>query len=147
MTEHTFGGRSRASLVVPAESRIVWTLLVPRSARLVLWAGVPDVNGAASAAFRVGASDGRVYVTVTEQTVSSDETMRQGWVPVTADLSPFAGRKLSIFYRPDRIRWQVIIGTHILSGSPGIVYLGEPVIDTDRDGVREYMKRRTTRAQ
>jgi len=66
---------------------------------------------------------------------------------VTADLSPFAGRKLSIFYRPDRIRWQVIIGTHILSGSPGIVYLGEPVIDTDRDGVREYMKRRTTRAQ
>ena len=73
MTEHTFGGRSRASLVVPAESRIVWTLLVPRRARLVLWAGVPDVNGAASAAFRVGASDGRVYVTVTEQTVSSDD--------------------------------------------------------------------------
>ena len=143
MAEHTFGGRSRASVAVPPESRMIWKMLLPHRATLRLFVGVPDENGPASVAVRVGVSDGRIYTTVMEPTMTSDDTARQGWVPLAADLSPFAGRKLSLFYRADRQRWEIILGTHALSGAPAAVYLAEPGIDTDSTSAREYMKRRT----
>jgi hypothetical protein len=138
--EHTFAGRSRASLIVPGGSRIGWKLFVPHRARLVVYAGVPDTTGPAVAAFRLGISDGRKYETLTEQHVSTAETAG-GWVPVSADLSPFAGRKFSLFYRPDAQKWEIIVGTHVVSGSPGFVVLGEPGIETDTDAAREYRQR------
>jgi hypothetical protein len=138
--EHTFAGRSRASLIVPGGSRVLWKLFVPRRARLVVYAGVPDNNGPAVAAFRLGISDGRKYETLIEQHVSSAESA-SGWVPVSADLSLYAGQKFSLFYRPDSQKWEIIVGTHVVSGSPGFVVVGEPGIDTDTDAAREYRQR------
>src|SRR5688572_24791397 len=46
--EHTFGGRSLASLVVPADSRLTWTVAIPHRGRLRLFAAVPDAGGPAT---------------------------------------------------------------------------------------------------
>jgi hypothetical protein len=135
--EHTFAGVSRASLIVPAGSRLTWKLYVPHRARLLVYAGVPPGDGAATAVVRLGISDGRRYETLHEQSVPSDA----GWVRVAADLSFYAGRKLSLFYRPDATRWQIVIGTHVTRGAPPHVVLGEPGIETDTDSAREYRLR------
>lgn len=139
--EFTFGGHMRASIVAPAESRLTWKLRIPHRGTLRLHAAVPAANGPASVAFRVGMSDNRRYETVVEQTITSDETASKGWITVAADLSRYAGRKLSLFFRPDEIQWRVVVGTHVVSGSPGVVYLGDPAVTTDIDGAREYARR------
>lgn len=144
--EHTFGGRSRASLIVPPGSRVSWTLFVPHRGRLQVYAGVPDANGPAAAAVRLGVSDDRRYDTLIEQRVTSAE-MAKGWIPVSADLSPYAGRKFSLFYRPDGRKWHIIIGTHVIAGSPEFLVLGEPSIEADIESAREYRQRLITAAQ
>jgi hypothetical protein len=144
--EHTFGGRSRASLIVPSGSRVSWTLFVPHRARLTVHAGVPDANGPAIAAVRLGVSDDRRYDTLIEQRVTSAEAAN-GWIPISADLSPYAGRKFSLFYRPDRRKWRIIIGTHVIAGSPPFLVLGEPSIEADIESAREYRQRLIDAAQ
>lgn len=139
--EFTFGDRGRASVVVPAESRLTWIMPVPHRATLRFYAAVPPAAGDASVSFRVGISDNRRYETLAEHTITSADTAARGWIPVAVDLSAYAGRKFSLFYRPDRIRWRIVIGTHVLAGAPGVVYLGEPAITTDVDAAHEYAKR------
>jgi hypothetical protein len=139
--EFTFAGHTRASIVVPAESRLTWKLRVPHRGTLRLHAAVPPANGPAAAVFRVGMSDNRRYDTVIEQTITSDQTASRGWIAMAADLSRYAGRKFSLFFRPDEIQWRVVVATHVVAGSPGVVYLGEPAITTDVDGAREYVHR------
>lgn len=145
--EHTFAGRSLASLVVPAESRLTWTIAIPHRARLRLLAAVPGTNGPATVSFRVGISDDRLYTTLVETPVTSGETATRGWSPVEADLSLYAGRQWSLFYRPDSRLWKVVIGTHVLEGDPPLVYLGIPAMLTDAEGAREYLARVTKQAQ
>jgi anti-sigma factor RsiW len=144
--EHTFGERSRASLFVPSGSRVTWKLFLPHRGRLQVHAGVPDANGPAVAAVRLGISDDRRYDTLIEQRVTSAETAN-GWVTVSADLSPYAGRKFSLFYRPDSRKWHVIIGTHVIEGSPEFLVLGEPSIEADIESAREYRQRLIDAAQ
>lgn len=141
--ESTFAGQTRATIIAPAESRLTWRLFVPRRGSLQLHAAVPSAGGEAAVAFRIGISDNRRYQTLSELTVTSHETRTRGWTPVTADLSDHAGRKWSVFYRPDEIRWTVVIGAHVLSGAPGVVYIGAPAIITDIAGAREYATRVT----
>ncbi len=139
--EFTFAGQSHATIVAPAESRLTWRMPLPRRGTLQLFAAVPSTAGDAAVSFRVGISDNRRYDTLTEPTITSADTSARGWIAVTADLSPFAGRKWSVFYRPDEIRWTVVIGTHVMAGAPAVVYLGEPSITTDVPGAREYAAR------
>ena len=139
--EHTLHGQSRTSLIVPGNSRIIWTTPVPHRATLELHAAVPEEHGPASVEVRIGISDERVYNTLAEWVVSSAETASKGWTPITADLSDYAGRKMSLFYRPDERHWRIVIGTRPVSGSPSHVYLAEPGIRSDNEGAREFMKR------
>ena len=139
--EFTFAGQSHATIVAPPESRLTWRMPLPRRGILRLFAAVPHAQADAAVAFRVGISDNRRYETLTEPTITSADTSARGWIPVTADLSPFAGRKWSVFYRPDEIRWTIVIGTHVTAGAPAVVYLGEPSITTDVPGAREYAAR------
>lgn len=119
---------------------MTWRLFVPHRATLTTYAAVVSSSGPASAAVRIGISDGRKYDHLREQVVTSEET-KDAWVPVSADLAFYAGRKWSLFYRPDFIRWQIVMGTYIVSGSPAGVVLGEPGMYADADAAREYQER------
>ena len=141
LKEHTFAGQPRASLVVPPESRVTWKLFVPHRGRLQMFVAFAEAS-AASVAVRVGVSDNRIYTTLMEQPITSAEAAR-GWVPVNVDLSEYAGRKWSLFYRPDERKWQIIVGTHVLAGSVSNVYLGSPILMTDVEGAWEYLRRQT----
>jgi hypothetical protein len=138
----TLLGRSRASLSLPPESRLTFALPIPRRAAVRGYAAVPGPSGIA-VAFRVGISDDRFYQTLTEQTVTSDETAARGWIGLRADLSHFAGPQLSLFFRPDRRHWRIVVATHVIAGAPDAVYLAEPAIATDVDAARLYFKQRT----
>lgn len=144
LKEHTFAGVPRASLVVPPESRVTWKLFVPHRGRLQMFVAFAEAS-MASVAVRVGVSDNRIYNTLTERTITSADTER-GWVALDVDLSLYAGRKWSLFYRPDGRKWQIIVGTHVLAGSVSNVYLGSPALMTDVEGAREYLRRLTTTA-
>lgn len=124
----------------------MWPLFVPRRARLHVFAGVPGASGPAAVAVRVGISDERRYETLHEQIVTSVECAA-GWVPVEADLSAYAGRKFSLFFRPDERKWNVIIATQPVEGSAAFVALGEPGIDADLESAREYRQRLIDAAQ
>lgn len=119
---------------------MTWKLFVPHRGRLQVYGGVPETNGAVVAAFRLGVSDERRFDNLIEQHVTSAETAN-GWVTVSADLSPYAGRKFSLFYRPDSRKWNVVIGTHVVAGSPEFLVLGEPSIEADVESAREYRQR------
>ncbi|MGH9371214.1 MAG: hypothetical protein ACRD15_06755, partial [Vicinamibacterales bacterium] len=57
-------------------------------------------------------------------------------------LSAYAGFKWSLFYRPDRITWRVVLATDAVgSGSPRAIW-GSPEIVTDHRSAREYVTRR-----
>ena len=143
MKEHTVGGVPRATLVVPPESRITWQAFVPHRGRLQVFVAFPP-EAAGSVTVRVGVSDNRIYNTVLETPVAT--TDQQAWIPVEADLSLYAGRKWSLFYRPDETKWRIILGTHVVSGSVPRVYLGAPALVTDVDGAREYLQRQVQRS-
>ena len=94
-------------------------------------------------AVRVGVSDNRIYNTIAEPTIDAGDDTR--WTLVDADLSLYAGRQWSLFYRPDTIKWRIIVGTHVVSGRVSNVYLGAPALVTAVEGAREYLKRQTGR--
>lgn len=119
---------------------MTWRLFVPHRAALRVYAAVAADGAPASAAVRLGIGDGRRYDHLREQVITSDESAKD-WVVVSADLAAYAGRKFSLFYRPDFTKWQVVVGTYVVSGSPGGVVLGEPGLYADTDAAREYQRR------
>lgn len=140
IVEHTCAGRGEASLEVPANSRIIYTQALPRRGVLRVNAAVPGGNGPATVNFRIGISDGRLYETLLEQQVTSEESRTRGWTSLEVDLSRYAGPKISVFYQPDRRRWRVVFGTNIVAGSPAVAYWGTPGIDTDSQAARRFYK-------
>jgi hypothetical protein len=147
IVEHTCGGRSEASLEVPANSRIVYVQPLPRRGVLRVNAAVPGDDGPATVNFRIGISDDRWYETLLEQQVTSEESRTQGWTRLVVDLSRYAGPKISLFYQPDNRRWHVVFGTHTVAGSPAVAYWGTPGIDTDSEAARRFFKNLTVAAR
>ena len=117
----------------------MWKLFVPHRGRLQVHIAFPP-GASGSVAVRVGVSDDRIYNTISETTIATSDAIGE-WIPVEGDLSLYAGRKWSLFYRPDGTKWRLILGTHVLSGVVPNVYLGAPALMTDVDGAREYVRR------
>ena len=136
IAEHTLQGVARASLVAPAASRVTWLQALPRRGTLHTDVAVPPASGHAVVAFRVGISDDRIYETLLERQVSSDPA--RGWTPLAADLSRYAGPQFSLFYRPDRRRWRLVLAATPVEGAPGVVFWGAPGIDTDAAAARRF---------
>lgn len=125
---------------MPGASRVTYRLFVPHRATLRVYAALPHSAAPAAAAVRLGISDGRKYDHLREQVITSAGSAKD-WVAVSADLSFYAGRKWSLFYRPDLTRWQIVVGTYVVSGAPGAVILGEPGLYADTGSAREYRDR------
>lgn len=138
--EHTFGGQRQASLVAPSDSRVTWQMALPRNATLHTSVAVAGADDAAAVTFMVAVSDGRVFEPLTERTVTPAESAR-GWVPLSADMSLYAGRKFSLFYQPDGRQWRVILRVNRAAGSADRAFWGLPGIDSDVGSARRFYAR------
>ncbi len=125
----------RPSILAPAPGRMTWALPLPRRGR---FEADVAVVGNVPVRFRVGVSDDRIY----EQLASLLVQPARGWTQVSVDLSPYAGRKWSLFYRPDAITWHVVLSTDAVDGTAGSAIWGSPQVLTDRAGAIEYGARR-----
>jgi len=135
-------GRAYPAIRTLAPSRLVYTLPMPRrgvlTARILIDAseGGPPPQ---PLRFRIGISDDRIYETISDVVLTPG--VQAEWVALRADLSAYAGWKWSIFYRPDRVRWRLILGTDAATGIPARGVWGVPAIESDRAAAREYVER------
>lgn len=115
-------GDVRPAIVLPAPSRVTWEVRMPVETVFdaAVWI-VPE--GAAGVLFRVGLADDRAYQDVLKRTVVSHGD-GGAWQPVRVDLAAYSGWKWSLFYRPGKRTWRLIVnadpapsGTIALSGA------------------------------
>jgi hypothetical protein len=118
----------------PAPGRIIWTLPIPRGG---VFRAMASVDGAAPVRFRVGVSDDRIY----EGLAAVQSTPGSGWTGIQADLSAYAGWKWSLFYRPERHSWRLVLSADAVGGTPATAVWGNPEIVSDRAAAREYARR------
>lgn len=135
LTEFRAPGASHPSIAAPAPGRIIWEMSLPR--RGTLHTAVA-IDGGVPVRFRVGVSDDRIYEELAAVTVSTPGT----WTDLRADLSAYAGWKWSLFYRPERRRWRVVLSTDAVTAQPGRAIWGSPSISADTASAREYVDRR-----
>jgi hypothetical protein len=64
------------------------------------------------------------------------------WTDLRVDLSAYAGWKWSLFYRPDRIVWRLVLAADAVDNGTATVLWGEPRVETDTESAREYVARR-----
>jgi len=140
VVEHTCGGDSRPSLAVPPMSRVTWTTRLPERG-LLQTAVALSGGGEASATFRIGISDDRIYEGLLLRTVTAGQC-EQGWVPLTVDLSRYAGRQWSLFYRPGETTWRLIFGVNYEGEAPLRGFWALPGIDADRKSAKAFFERK-----
>lgn len=128
----TAADRPAVQMAVPG--RVTWTLRLPHGGRLRTSVAT---QGSSPVRFRVGVSDDRTYEGLASAVVSASE----GWVPLNVDLSAYAGWKWSLFYRPDRIAWQLTFSTDALGPGDARALWSRPEILTTHDGALEYARR------
>jgi hypothetical protein len=136
IADYAAGGVPRPSIVAPAPSRLTWTLRLPARGAFHATLHVrSDTTADHTVAFRVGVSDQRVYEGLAHALLSSANT---GWTPISADLSRYAGRKWSLFYRPDAHEWRLILSVDAPGGFPARAVWGAPAIATDVASARAF---------
>jgi hypothetical protein len=144
VTSYHAGGATRPAIVVPVPNRITWGLPLPHNGVLHTYAAVDDADGPGGTPpppvrFRVGISDDRVYEGLTEITLTPEQ---RGWIELRVDLSGFAGWKWSLFYRPDRKIWRLVLATDAIEHRPTRAAWGSPEVVTDTRSAREFVERR-----
>ena len=131
-------GAAGLTLRVTSPSRVTWALPLPHDGRFETT--VSTLSDAAIR-FRVGISDDRTYEALTEIVVAKQD----GPKPLALDLSAYAGRKWSLFYRPDRITWRLTLSADAIAGVPGVGVWAAPRVMTSQEGAVEYLRRTVRR--
>ena len=141
IAEHVLLGTRYAGIEAPPASRLIWTGKLPARATLrAMVAVLPGAGRDATINFRVGVSDERLYEALAEERVSVSRTRDVGWIPVSADLSAYAGRTWSVFYRPGEKAWRLVLSTDRIDGN-GRAFWGSPGVDSDVDAARDWKSR------
>lgn len=130
-------GVTRPALAAVVPSRLTLALPLPR--RAALQAHVASADSSAPVRLRVGISDDRVYEGLAQLILPPGP---RRWTGLRVDLSAYAGWKWSLFYRPDRTTWHLVLATDAVEGGAGTVLWGAPEIVTDQGSAREYAIRR-----
>ena len=143
IADYRIGETAHPSIIAPAPGRLTWAMRLPRrgvlQARVTL-ADPPAGSAPAAVQLRIGISDDRIYEPLHAITLEPPD---RHWRDVAVDLSAYAGRKWSLFYRPDRITWRIVFAADAVGGAPGVVAWGAPRIVTDEESAREYRQRLT----
>lgn len=131
---------TRASIVASTPSRLIQTLRFPPRGTFDVWLAVRGAPGAdPTVRIRVGVSDDRIYEGLAQLVLS---TSAGGWTPLSVDVSRYAGRKWSLFYRPDSHFWRLVLSGDAQGPAPPAVVWGRPGISTDAAGLRAFAPRR-----
>ena len=142
IAEHQLDGVVLPVIAAVVPSRLTLPLPLPRHGVFRALVALADpVPGGKPAAvrLRVGVSDHRIYEGLTETILRPGE---RTWMDIRADLSAYAGWKWSLFYRPDRTTWRVVLAVDATASVPATVFWGMPEIVTDTTSAREYSARR-----
>ena len=130
----------RPSIVAPVPSRVTWSAPLPRDGVFRAFVAIdPGSDRASAVRFRLGVSDDRTYEGLAEHIVTAESA---GWTTIEANLAAYAGVKWSLFYRPDRITWRIVLAADHVAGSPAHAIWGAPEVLTDNRSAREYYARR-----
>jgi hypothetical protein len=135
-------GQSRPAIRTIAPSRLVFVLPVPRRSTFVARVAIEGgVDGAPPQPlrFRVGVSDDRIYEQLADALLTPG--VQAGWTELRADLSAYAGWQWSLFYRPERRRWRLVLSADAVTGVRTRGAWGAPGIDGDRAAAREHVER------
>ena len=136
---HESAGVARPSVVSAVPSRLIATLRFPPRASLDAYLAVRSRPGAdPTVGVRIGVSDDRIYEGLAHVILSASAS---GWTPVSVDLSRYAGRKWSLFYRPDSHDWRLVLSADAKGPAPPDVVWGQPAISTDAAGLRTFAQR------
>lgn len=136
---YTAAGVARPSVVAPVPSRLTWRGPLPRRGELRAFLSLDTADPSAVVRLRVGVSDDRIYEALDEWTLSAASP---AWTGMRTTLAAYAGFQWSLFYRPDRIRWHVVLAADPVAGGPARAVWGSPEIVTDATAAREYVARR-----
>jgi hypothetical protein len=139
---HQIDGVPRPAIAAAVPSRLTLPLPLPRRGVFHAFVALADGPPGATAApvrLRVGVSDHRIYEGVTELMLAPGKST---WIELRADLSAYAGWKWSLFYRPERIIWRVVLAADATTSVPATVLWATPEIVTDTESAREYAARR-----
>jgi hypothetical protein len=140
ITAYAADGVVRPSIVISAPSRVTWSLPLPRRGRFQTFLALSGRgNPGAAIRFRLGVSDLRIYEGLAEHTITA---ARPGWVDFNADLSAYAGFKWSLFYRPDRMTWRIVLAADAAGDGTAEAVWGSPEIVADVPAAKEYAIRR-----
>jgi hypothetical protein len=141
VTEFRRDGVSRPAISAAVPSRLTVRLPFPHHGvfRASVARAEPTAVQPGGARLRVGVSDDRTFEELTNVVLPPDA---RGWTDLRVDLSAYAGWKWSLFYRPDRIVWRLVLAADAVDTTPPTVLWGEPRIETDTNSAREYLARR-----
>jgi hypothetical protein len=142
VTEHTLASVRHATIDTSAPSRIIYTTKFPPRGVLRTDVAVLSANesgGGGTVRFRIGISDRRVYEPLAERLVTVAETVRAGWTHLAVDLSRYGGWQWSLFYRPGRHAWQLILNADQVEGQTRALW-GAPAVETDQRSARAWRR-------
>ncbi len=114
--EVTVDGASTPALILTSPARLTWSIRFPERMQLdasVVLAPDPMRVPAAGVTVRIGVSDDRGYDELLRLPIGPDSG---GWQPIKVDLSAYSGWKWSLFYRPSRITWNLIVNADATPG-------------------------------
>jgi hypothetical protein len=105
-------GGAVPALLVASPARLTWAVRFPAHAELDASVALVSAEGtappsAANVTVRVGISDARAYEELFRLSLTPGPAV--AWQPVRVDLGAYSGWKWSLFYRPSRITWQLIV--------------------------------------
>jgi hypothetical protein len=139
VVEHRCGDESRPSLSVPVASRVTWSTRFPDRAVLLADAALSGPPGA-SATFRVGISDDRIYEQLASHTVVAD-ACGPTWMSLEIDLRRYSGWQFSLFYRPRNRTWRIVFGVNAEQGAPERAFWGRPRVESDAAAAKRFYRR------
>jgi hypothetical protein len=101
--DETLAGETKRSIQMLPTSRLTYKRVdVPENGWLRVWLGITEPNWTQSTdgvLFRVGVSDGRTYDELLKQHLDPlHNTNDRRWIPVTIDLSAYAGQQVDIIF-------------------------------------------------
>jgi hypothetical protein len=141
VADYQIGGVEHPAIAASVPSRLTVPLPMPRRGTLraaVALAPSTAEGRTEGVRLRVGVSDHRIYEGLAELVL----TPGAAWKDLSVDLSAYAGWKWSLFYRPERIVWRLVLAADAIDSVPATVLWGSPEIVTDTSSAREYVARR-----